>query len=205
MHDPMVINLVWLLVPMVPAMAMFKWFPGDASASGPFMGLKWKLSGAVVGYFLILLISQQTFSKASDAAQKELEKKSDAALAENSETLGEMWTIKGSLLKKGGAPADEAQLYTQPPSINYNRVNKTFSLNVLLPRRKQGDSNTYSLNILCDRYQPESIHLPLEDEAAAEATIIPPTYVATRNSKDKIFVISPTIVLDPAPPSDDKP
>src|ERR1019366_3320457 len=71
MHDPMVIYLVWILTPVVPAYAMFKWLPSDASATGPFGGLKWKLGGAFAGYFLIVLISMNFVSDLKTAALAE--------------------------------------------------------------------------------------------------------------------------------------
>ena len=43
MHDPMVYYFVWILTPVVPAYAMFKWLPSDVTATGPFKGMKWKL------------------------------------------------------------------------------------------------------------------------------------------------------------------
>jgi hypothetical protein len=51
--DPLVYLLVTILVPIVPAFIFFKWLPSEANVSGPWKGLRIKLTGAFGGYFLI--------------------------------------------------------------------------------------------------------------------------------------------------------
>ena len=55
--DPALVYLTMLvLLPLVPAFVLFKTLPAEASAEGPFKGLKIKLSGGFAGYFLVLLL-----------------------------------------------------------------------------------------------------------------------------------------------------
>src|ERR1019366_2056651 len=132
MHDPMVIYLVWILTPVVPAYAMFKWLPSDASATGPFGGLKWKLGGAFAGYFLIVLISMNFVSDLRTAALAEQTEIQKAAQAQEAAKLGEPWTITGFIQKADGSAARDAQFATNPPDL-IARPDKSFSLSVLLP------------------------------------------------------------------------
>ena len=46
-----------LLIPLVPAMLLYKFLPSKTAVDGPFKGLNIKLSGAFSGYFLLVLIA----------------------------------------------------------------------------------------------------------------------------------------------------
>ena len=51
-----VIMLIIILVPIIPAYLLFKLLPATTVVKGPFKGLKIDLSGAFAGYFLIFLV-----------------------------------------------------------------------------------------------------------------------------------------------------
>jgi hypothetical protein len=45
-----------VLLPLVPAILLFKLLPSDATAEGPWKGLKIKVGGAFAGYFIVALL-----------------------------------------------------------------------------------------------------------------------------------------------------
>lgn len=52
------IFLLWILVPLVPAVLIYKLFPRtEVTASGPFAGLTLNMSGAFAAYFILCLLS----------------------------------------------------------------------------------------------------------------------------------------------------
>src|SRR5215210_568088 len=50
-----------VLLPMVPAIAIFKLLPSRAAVTGPFKGLKINLGGAFAGYFVLLVLLLSIF------------------------------------------------------------------------------------------------------------------------------------------------
>ncbi len=198
MHDPMVYYFVWILTPVAPAYAMFKWLPSDASATGPFKGLKWKLGGAFAGYFMIVLISWQFVSKLEDEALAQQKALADAAQAQ----LGEPWTISGQIRKADGSVPFEAKFLTQPP-IGEIRDNGSFSVEVLLPRRKPGDEHPPDLLIKCDGFDTVGISLPWDEES--KLNLPPAKYAATRNPEKRTIKVAPAIVMEPLPPGENRP
>jgi hypothetical protein len=52
----LVILLAIVLLPLVPAILLFKFLPSDASAQGPWKGLKIKVGGSFAGYFIMALL-----------------------------------------------------------------------------------------------------------------------------------------------------
>jgi hypothetical protein len=52
----LVIIFTIVLLPLVPAILLFKLLPSDASAQGPWKGLKIKVGGAFAGYFIMALL-----------------------------------------------------------------------------------------------------------------------------------------------------
>ena len=44
------------LIPLLPAIALFKSFPSSSTVEGPFAGLQLKLGGAFAGYFVVALL-----------------------------------------------------------------------------------------------------------------------------------------------------
>jgi hypothetical protein len=52
----LVILFAVVLLPLVPAVLLFKFLPSDASAEGPWKGLKIKVGGSFAGYFLMVVL-----------------------------------------------------------------------------------------------------------------------------------------------------
>jgi len=205
MHDPMVYYFIWILTPVVPAYAMFKWLPSDATATGPLGGLKWKLGGAFAGYFAIVLISLQPVTKAANLSLDEQKARAEQDLAERKASaeaaqadLGERWTISGQIRKPDGSIPFETKFVTQPP-LGETRDNGTFSVEVLLPRRKSNDDQPPDLLIKNEGFLTVQVTLPWDDTPSTDQP--PPKYSATRNPKTHTIKINPTVVLDPEPTS----
>jgi hypothetical protein len=196
MHDPMVYYFVWILTPVVPAYAMFKWLPSDVTATGPFKGMKWKLGGAFAGYFLIVLISMEYVSDLKTTALNAQAEKLAAAQAE----LGEPWTIIGQIHKTDGTVPIETKFLTQPQYLDI-RSDGGFSVQVLLPRRKPADVLPPDLLINCEHYLQETVSLQWENEAKPQFAIGGTKYNAARDSVNHTIIINPAIVLEPEPAS----
>lgn len=185
---------IWILVPMVPAIVLFKVIPSDASANGPLFGLRWKLGGSFAGYVFVLLASNLFFI--SDIKKAILDKQS-AELARAQQDLGEPWTIVGHIKKSDSLlKVTDALFTTQPPDLT-PRNDFSFSFPILLPPRKPGASNVV-LTIDCPPYQQVIIPIPNEDDAAPETPGVAGAYRAVRKPKDHVINIDPMIVLEPA-------
>ena len=178
---------IWILVPLLPAILLFKVIPGDASGSGTLFGMKWKLGGAFAGYAFVLLASYTCF----------IADMKNAALAD----LGESWIISGHIKKADGSVPLEAKFLTQPPILDI-RDDGSFSVSVLLPRRKPGETLPPDLVIKCENFNTVGITLPWDE--ASKSQLAPAKYTATRNPTTHAITIDPPIVLDPLPPNDPK-
>jgi len=55
--DVIIYIIVIMLVPLVPALILYKFLPSNTIVNGPFKGLTIDLSGAFGGYFLLVLIA----------------------------------------------------------------------------------------------------------------------------------------------------
>lgn len=73
-----------LILPLVPAVILYKFLPSRTNVSGPFKGLDLKLTGAFAGYFLLVLCSLAVFFPLLKNEQQqridELERKLKAAM-----------------------------------------------------------------------------------------------------------------------------
>lgn len=84
-YSHLVTACVIVLLPLVPAILLFKIFPtSSADANGPFAGLQWKLGGAFAGYMIVVLILVATVKQ-----------------PENSDY--EIWTVRGQVTPRGVA------------------------------------------------------------------------------------------------------
>jgi hypothetical protein len=88
-----------LLLPIVPAFVMFKFLPkSSADASGPFSGLKIKLTGAFAGYFILAIFVALLPRPKND----------------------EVWTVKGMIKSDSAGPilkSDELVINIEPPFV----------------------------------------------------------------------------------------
>src|SRR2546426_12406506 len=105
--DPNTVNLIWvftaILLPVIPALLLYKLLPSTADVSGPFHGMQVKLGGAFAGYFLlVLVISYWPGRKPRELGY-------------------EVWTVKGQIEEDDGTtiPQDKVNLNIQPRSVEY--------------------------------------------------------------------------------------
>jgi hypothetical protein len=193
---------VWILVPMVPAIVLFKVIPSDASASGPLFGLRWKLGGAFAGYAFVLLASYYLFIA---GITKHIFEQQDADLARTEQELGEPWTITGQIHKVDGTVPNETKFMTQPQFFDVRDDTGFFSVKVLLPRRKATDVLPPDLVITCDHYVQQTVSLQWENAPKPQFAIGEAKYTATRDPATHKITISPAIVLEPEPTAEYKP
>ena len=137
--DPNLVKLIWvftaILLPIIPAVVIYKLLPAAADVSGPFKGLQIKLSGAVAFYFLIVLVisfgPQPTFSPS------------------------EVWTLKGYIQDQDGTylPQDKINMSIQPRSVEYLN-DGTFEMDILVKRDQAGQ---IKLPTLLVEWQPPQL------------------------------------------------
>lgn len=102
-YDFLIKSAILVLLPMVPAIAIFKIFPtSSATGEGPLGGIQWKLGGAFAGYIavaLYLLVAMKVNTEPADA---------------------EIWTIRGKVEAKGltGLSPNILSIKTQPQEID---------------------------------------------------------------------------------------
>lgn len=94
-----------ILLPIVPAYLLFKAIPSsNATVTGPFKGLQFKLGGAFAGYFALVLVIIYT------------------APQWNRPEAYKMWTVEGKLLDVGGPaiqPLRQQDILVDPPFIKF--------------------------------------------------------------------------------------
>lgn len=100
-YDYLIKAIVVVLVPLIPAVIMFKAFPeSKVQGSGPFAGMEWKLGGAFGGYILVLLILL-------------------GAMKINDEPpADEVWTVRGQLLADKPISPNLLKVSTMPTDFN---------------------------------------------------------------------------------------
>lgn len=107
-----------ILLPLVPAIAIFKAFPeAKADGEGLFAGIKWKLGGAFGGYVLvsfILLFAMQSFREAQS----------------------EVWTVTGKLVAGKPISRNVLKVTTQPNDFN---VSEDGVFDIKLVGQRKGD------------------------------------------------------------------
>jgi hypothetical protein len=120
--DPNTLNLIWvftaILLPIVPALLLYKLLPSTADVSGPFHGMQIKLGGAFAGYFLLVLVIIY-----GPQRLKTEEKVED-----------EVWTVRGKILDESGTtlPEEKVTLSIHPSTVDYTENDGRFKMNVLV-------------------------------------------------------------------------
>jgi hypothetical protein len=147
--DPNTVNLIWvftaILLPIIPALLLYKLLPSTADVSGPFHGMQIKLGGAFAGYFLlVLVISFWPRPKPRELAY-------------------EVWTLKGQIQDENGTtlPQDKINLNIQPRSVEY-LGDGSFEMDILVRRGQSGQMKFPTLLVERQPAQPfgnATIHL----------------------------------------------
>lgn len=91
---------VILLVPLVPALILYKFLPSKTNVAGPFKGLNLKLSGAFGGYFLLVLIAAGIFFPLLKNEQQKRIEMLEAELSRLKDEKGshQQWKMEGSIV-----------------------------------------------------------------------------------------------------------
>jgi hypothetical protein len=176
---PIIYVLVALIVPVFPAYILFKTLPSDATADGPFQGLKIKLQGAFAGYF-ILVLAILGFLKLSD-------KPPDNGY--------QVWMVHGRVkLDDNGVPIvkDAFTFSVQPSDINLS-PDGTFDVPVLAKPDHSGTLKLpVTLTVACQGFQP--FHLPL-NETRVDEEDAGQLITLERNTSINEVKVAPTILL----------
>jgi hypothetical protein len=127
--------LLITLLPIIPALVLFKLLPSTAAATGPFQGLKINLGGAFAGYFLIFV----------------------ALIAIRSSFEGptyETWTVTGQIVRPDVAAnsyVDARYVTLSVPSMR-SQANGNFSMQFV--RTSDGQFDYPHMYINYPDYQP---------------------------------------------------
>ena len=145
--NPNAVNLIWvftaILLPIVPALLLYKLLPSTADVSGPFHGMQIKLGGAFAGYFLLVLVI--FFWPRSNPAY-------------------EVWTVRGYIQDENGTnlSQDKVTFTITPRSIEFNQEEGTFEMDILVKRGQFGQAKFPTLGVEWQPAQPfgnATVHL----------------------------------------------
>ena len=118
---------VAILLPLIPALLLFWLLPSDASVSGPFKGMKFKLGGAFAGYF-VLFVALQYYFPAPELQRYQV------------------WHVKGRYTLEGHPDALVAsEVLIDPPDVNV--AGQTFTLDIPVDSDEAGKPKFPSLMI----------------------------------------------------------
>jgi hypothetical protein len=133
--EPLIKSAALVLVPMIPAMAIFKMF-GNAQAEGggPLAGLQWKFGGAFAGYVCVALLMFTAFKMMPEPAE------------------AQVWTIRGGVVAEGQSITPNLlKIRTQPQDLDV-APDGTFELK-LVGQRRGSDVHfpklVFDLSVVC--------------------------------------------------------
>ena len=126
-----------LLIPLIPAMLLYKFLPSKTAVDGPFKGLNIKLSGAFSGYFLLVLLAISISVMVSRSENTKLHEQLDQLKALNANYQD--WEITGKV------DVDNPPLTTIFSNIDKAQPDNSgfFRTKILLKK------NRNTLNMLC--------------------------------------------------------
>jgi hypothetical protein len=61
-NNPVIVILLFILIPLVPAIILFKLLPSRASVKGPFKGFQINITGSAAIYFLVMVVEFSYYS-----------------------------------------------------------------------------------------------------------------------------------------------
>jgi hypothetical protein len=137
---------VVVLLPMVPAMVLFKVLPSTADASGPFQGLTIKLGGAFAGYFILLVLLLTVFRTPPAARGTQV------------------WRVIGTVGFKGGRkdiPFENIRFSLFPPTQRVT-TEGDFDIKVLATVADDGELEFPNLRLEAPGYLPVALSLEKE-------------------------------------------
>lgn len=154
-----------VLVPLVPAVLLYKLFEQKTLVSGPFKGLRLDLSGAFAGYFLVLLVCgglvygpaerSKNYKDLIGKYENQISKLT-AQLQDESE-MGKAWTVNGYIVPKG---KDKKMDGVGIAIEGLPRFDSNGRFEIRVAKNKSGGIATFpSLRFSKPGYYPETVHL----------------------------------------------
>jgi len=146
--------VVVVLLPMVPAITLFKVLPAQAVVKGPFKGLKVNLGGAFAGYFVLLLLLIGVFRTPP------------------ANPTSQVWHVVGTVAFSDHAevPSDAIRFSVVPPAEKVASDGK-FDVKVVRSIADTGELDLPFLKLEAQGYSSQDISLQDEAQAAAERKI----------------------------------
>jgi hypothetical protein len=190
-----------LLLPLVPAVILYKLFEQKTIVSGPFRGLRLDLSGAFAGYFLLLIICSGLlfgpggyYAKRSTDLTKQL-----TDLTKQLQDISDLrtgWLVRGTIALKTGDGSNDQQM--DGVGIAIEPVPKIlddgyFEINVLKDKAGGTKARFPNLRISKLGYFPAVVHLePLGKTLGKE-------YPKTIDESGRTVSIDQVVELKPIP------
>jgi hypothetical protein len=184
-----------LLLPLVPALILYKVFEQQTIVRGPFRGLRLDLSGAFAGYFLLLILCSGVlfgpggyYAKRTTDLTKQLQDISELRAA---------WLVKGTVVLKKQSGSNDPQV--DGVGIAIEPVPKilddgSFEINVL--KDKSGGTNARFPNLRLSKsgYFPVVVHLERLGKKLGKE------YEKTIDTSNRIVSIDEVVELTAIPP-----
>lgn len=134
-----------MLLPLVPAVIIYRFLPSRTFVKGPFKGLNIQLSGAFAGYFILVLVMGGFISTRPKTY--------------------EVWTIKGrAMMATPGDVLVESDIAVRPNAVVF-LGDGSFTLDIPVRRNQAGQLDFPTLVVHHDGY--ESVYIPLGDKRYA--------------------------------------
>ncbi|MFN2540929.1 MAG: hypothetical protein ABR514_02010 [Chthoniobacterales bacterium] len=156
-----IISIAFLvLVPLVPAVILYKLFEQKTVVRGPFKGLRLDLSGAFAGYFLVLLLCSSLFYGPGEKSRNYRNQIAQLTAKLNDATeLGTAWTVRGRVALKGSGstPMEGVGIAILPMPQVYR--DGLFEIRVVKDKSAGESARLPTLEISKAGYFPETIHL----------------------------------------------
>lgn len=173
MAEVIIMMVLTVLLPIIPAYILYRFLPSKATVKGPFKGLTVQLKGAFGAYFIVLLFLGGYFLTVSHQARQY-----------------ELWTVEGMLqVEEGGFDNRDVIISVAPPHQNLLLNGKFVIENVPLPR--QLGTNKPSLLIEKHGYRGTAVYL---DNKKPAVTGLPDYNIQYQPKKKNILIGSPIVL-----------
>lgn len=121
-HEYLLLTVLSVLLPLVPAYILYHFLPSRTLVTGPFQGLNLQLSGAFGGYFLILLVMFGFVHERPEASHRGFE----------------VWTVKGRVAMETGAKLAGNDITLHPSAVEVAPDGKGFIMDLAVRRDQAG-------------------------------------------------------------------
>ena len=147
-----------VLVPLIPAVILYKMFEQKTVVTGPFKGLRLDLSGAFAGYFLLLILCSSFLYGPGERSQNYKNEIANLAAKLNEEAnLARAWTVSGKIALKGNDKMQDVGIAILPVPQVFK--DGSFEIRVVKDKAGRETARLPSLEISKSGYFPETVHL----------------------------------------------